>query len=67
MKGCEPLWPSWGYGRDVISMGVPNKDLLLNYTKHLIKRKFGFDINTILKNSIILKNIKEQSKLTQFF
>lgn len=41
-------------------------ELMLEYAKILIKKKFGCDIDNILKESILLKSIKQQSKLTQF-
>lgn len=44
-----------------------NKELMLNYTKLIIKRKFGYDIDKILNLSLILKQLKEQAKLSQFF
>ena len=43
-----------------------SKELLINYAKALIKKKFGYNVEYILKNSILLKNIKEQKKLQQF-
>ena len=43
-----------------------SKELMLNYAQILIKRKFNFDLEKILKNSILLKNINQQSKLTKF-
>ncbi|MBW3015880.1 hypothetical protein KY330_05650 [Candidatus Woesearchaeota archaeon] len=44
-----------------------SKDLMLKYAWALIKKKFGYDINDILNKSIILKEIKSQSKLKDFF
>ena len=43
-----------------------SKDLMLNYAKILIKRKFGYDLDNLLKESIILDKIKSQSKITDF-
>lgn len=43
-----------------------SKELMLRYAQLLIKRKFNFDLDKLLKNSIILKNITQQSKLSQF-
>ena len=40
-----------------------SKELMLEYAKKLSKRKFGFDLEGILSNSILLKNMKQQSKL----
>ena len=43
-----------------------DKDLMLTYAKHLVKRKFGLDLSKIIKNSKLLKEIKEQKKLLDF-
>jgi hypothetical protein len=43
-----------------------NMKLMLKYAKLLMKKKFGFDLDNILKNSILLGNMRQQSKLTQF-
>jgi len=43
-----------------------SKELLINYAKTLINKKFGYNVVCILKNSILLRNIKEQKKLQQF-
>ena len=43
-----------------------SKELMLEYAKKLAKKKFSFDLDEILKNSILLKNIKQQSKLIGF-
>ena len=44
-----------------------NKELMINYARLIIKKKWGYDINKVLNGSIILKQFKEQSKLSQFF
>ncbi|MBW3003461.1 hypothetical protein KY337_02775 [Candidatus Woesearchaeota archaeon] len=44
-----------------------SRELMLKYAWALIKKKFGFDVNEILQSSIMLKDIKSQSKLKQFF
>ncbi|MDD5087089.1 MAG: hypothetical protein PHV16_05040, partial [Candidatus Nanoarchaeia archaeon] len=44
-----------------------SKELMLKYTEALIKKKFGYDANKILKNSILLKELKNQKKLNSFF
>jgi len=44
-----------------------SKELMIMYAKKLAKRKFNFDLNKIFESSILLKNIKQQSKLTKFF
>jgi len=43
-----------------------SKELMLNYASALVKKKFGYDVNNLLKNSIILRNIKHQTKLNKF-
>jgi hypothetical protein len=44
-----------------------DRELMLKYAKAFIKKKFNYDLDNLLKESIILKNIKEQMKLTRFF
>jgi hypothetical protein len=41
-------------------------ELMLKYAEVLIKNKFNFDLDRILKHSILLKNLKQQSKLIKF-
>ena len=43
-----------------------SKELLINYAQSLVKKKFGYNVEYILKDSILLRNIKSQSKLSQF-
>ena len=43
-----------------------SKELLINYAKALVKKKFGYNIGYILRNSILLRSIKQQKKLMQF-
>ncbi len=43
-----------------------SKELMLKYVILLIKKKFGYDVNNLLKNSILLRNIKQQTKLNKF-
>src|SRR3989338_1866176 len=43
-----------------------SKELMLEYAKKLSKKKFNFGLDGILSQSILLKNIKEQSKLVKF-
>lgn len=42
------------------------QELMLIYAKHLCKKKFGIDISHILEKSILLKQLRSQSKLSQF-
>ena len=43
-----------------------SKELLLEYTKKLIKKKFSIDFGNTLEKSLLLRNIKQQSKLVKF-
>ncbi|MCH8329401.1 MAG: hypothetical protein IIB81_03330 [Nanoarchaeota archaeon] len=43
-----------------------SKELMLEYAKKLVKKKFGFDLDGILKNSVLLRDMKQQSKLVKF-
>ena len=43
-----------------------SEKLMLIYAKQLIKRKFGFDLNLLLKESKLLKNKKTQKNLSEF-
>ena len=43
-----------------------DQGLMMKYAEELIKRKFGFDINLLLKESKLLKVKKEQKKLFEF-
>ena len=44
-----------------------SRELMLKYAKALIKKKFNYDLDNLLKESVILKNMREQTKLTKFF
>ena len=43
-----------------------DKELMLTYAEKLIKKKFNLNLNNLLEKSILLKNIRQQSKLTKF-
>lgn len=43
-----------------------SKELMLNYTKLFIKKKFGWDVGRLLEKSILLKGLESQSKLISF-
>jgi len=43
-----------------------SKELMLKYAKHLINKKFNYNVENLLKESILLKMLKTQKKLTQF-
>ncbi|MEA3430258.1 MAG: hypothetical protein U9R08_03220, partial [Nanoarchaeota archaeon] len=64
------VWVTREAGRKTLSgkgLEFGSKELMLKYCWALVKKKFGFDINNILKHSIMIKNMKEQSKLSSFF
>jgi hypothetical protein len=42
------------------------EQLLLQYGKELIKRKFGFNLDFLLKESKLIKEKKMQKKLSEF-
>jgi hypothetical protein len=39
---------------------------MLEYARKLTKKKFNYDVDFLLNESIILKNLKEQLKLGKF-
>ncbi|MDP2749579.1 MAG: hypothetical protein Q8O89_01965 [Nanoarchaeota archaeon] len=43
-----------------------DKELMLKYAEKLVKKKFGYDITHVLKNSLILKNMRTQRKLVSY-
>jgi len=43
-----------------------SKELMLEYAKKLINKKFNCDVDIYLKQSNLLKNIKQQSKLIKY-
>jgi hypothetical protein len=43
-----------------------DRDLMLNYARLIVKKKFGVDLELILKESVLLKEMKEQKKLFEF-
>jgi hypothetical protein len=44
-----------------------DKDLLINYAEIFVKKKFGYDLNNIFRESVLYNQLKNQSKLSQFF
>ena len=48
------------------ALNFATQELLFKYAEELIKRKFGFDINLLLKESKLLKEKKQQTKLMEF-
>ena len=43
-----------------------SKELMLEYARKLIKRKFNCDVDVYLKQSRLLREMKSQSKLVQY-
>lgn len=39
---------------------------MLNYAKLKIKKMFNFDLDFLIKNSLVLKEMKKQTKLSFF-
>lgn len=42
------------------------KELCLKYAKALVKKRWGYELDTILGQSVILKNMRAQTKLLKF-
>jgi len=43
-----------------------SKELMLKYASAIVKKKFAYDADNLLKQSILLRNMKHQKKLAQF-
>lgn len=43
-----------------------SQELMLTYVRHLVRKKFNFNADTLLQRSILLKNRKMQKKLGEF-
>jgi len=43
-----------------------SKELMMEYARKLIKKKFNYNVDYLLKESILFKNIRQQKKLMQF-
>ncbi len=43
-----------------------SRELMIRYAKALSQKKFGIELDDILKNSVLIKRIKTQKKLTDF-
>ncbi len=43
-----------------------SKELMMKYAKMFVKKKFTFNLDDLIKRSILFKEIKNQKKLTQF-
>lgn len=44
-----------------------SKELMLHYAQILVKRKFNFDVDVLLNQSKLLKNMGQQRKISEFF
>ena len=63
------VWVTREAARKALSnkpISFSDKELMLKYVRVLVKKKFGYDIDNILKKSIILNNLKTQMKLSSF-
>lgn len=63
------VWVTREAARNAMGSGAiefSSKELMLEYAKKLAKKKFGFELDGILNRSILLKNMKQQSKLIKF-
>jgi hypothetical protein len=47
-------------------IGFASKELMLRYAQLMILKKFGFDITPVLRDSLMLKAMKEQRKIWEF-
>jgi len=43
-----------------------SKELMILYAKHFVKKKFGVELDMLLRKSKLLKELKEQKKLVEF-
>lgn len=48
------------------SIEFSSKELMIEYAKELIKRKFGFNLEILISKSELLKNLVSQKKLSEF-
>tara|TARA_Y100000310_G_scaffold293782_1_gene323658 strand:- start:25901 stop:27145 length:1245 start_codon:yes stop_codon:yes gene_type:complete len=44
-----------------------SRDLMIKYTQNFIKKKYNYDVNKILRKSVLFNNIKTQMKLKNYF
>ncbi|MBI4454192.1 hypothetical protein HY636_06110 [Candidatus Woesearchaeota archaeon] len=44
-----------------------SKELMLHYAQILVKKRFNFDVNVLLSQSKLLKNMGQQRKICEFF
>lgn len=43
-----------------------DRESMLRHMKELVKKKFGYNLDSLLKESVILRNLRNQMKLTRF-
>lgn len=43
-----------------------SRELMLKYAEAVVRKKFGYDLSHVLQRSILLKSMKEQTKLANF-
>jgi hypothetical protein len=43
-----------------------DQELMLEYVKEFVKKKFGYDLENLLKESLLLRNLRSQVKLKRF-
>lgn len=43
-----------------------SKELMLEYARKIVKRKFSYNVDYLLKASVLLKNVRQQTKLEKF-
>jgi DNA repair protein NreA len=51
---------------DLKSIKFSSKELMIEYARKVVRKKFNYDLDFSLKNSLLLKNIKQQTKLVKF-
>ncbi|MFH1308055.1 MAG: hypothetical protein ABIH72_04340, partial [archaeon] len=63
------VWVTREAARKSMSSGgieFSSKELMLEYARKLVKKKFGCDVNIQLEQSRLLKEMKSQAKLVTF-
>jgi len=49
-----------------VPLSFVSKELMFKYAQEFLQRKFGFDVNNLLRESKLLKNMSTQKKLSEF-
>ena len=47
-------------------MAFGSKDLMLEYARQLVKKKFGYEVESQLRESMLLREQKRQRKLSAY-